>query len=83
VSFLLALTDPRVAFERAPFDHPGICVANGHPDSLQAGDPLPNTSGTQTARALFNVECHPASGQNGLQNRIRPFLNVDQFDPTT
>ena len=45
VAFLLALTDQRVAFERAPFDHPGICVANGHPDNLQVGDPLPNTAG--------------------------------------
>jgi len=82
VSFLLALTDQRVAFERAPFDHPGICVPNGHPDNLQAGEPLPNAGGTQTARALFIVECHQASGANGLQNRIRPFLNVDQRDPT-
>ncbi|HEY3060963.1 MAG TPA: cytochrome c peroxidase [Chloroflexota bacterium] len=85
VSFLLALTDPRVAFERAPFDHPGICVANGHPGnevSTQAGDPLPSTGGTQTARALFFVECHPASGANGLQNRLQPFLGVNQFDAT-
>jgi cytochrome c peroxidase len=83
VSFLLALTDPRVAFERAPFDHPGICVANGHPGNdtrTQAGDPLPGDG--PAARALFVVECHPASGANGLQNRIRPFLNVNQFDPT-
>jgi cytochrome c peroxidase len=30
VAFLQALTDPRVACHRAPFDHPGITVANGH-----------------------------------------------------
>jgi cytochrome c peroxidase len=83
VAFLLALTDRRVAFERAPFDHPGICVADGHPGnetSTQAGDPLPG-DGPQ-ARALFIVECHQASGANGLQNRIQPFLGVNQFDPT-
>jgi len=83
VAFLMALTDQRVAFERAPFDHPGICVANGHPGSetsTQAGETLPGDG--PAARALFNVECHPASGANGLQNRIRPFLGVNQFDPT-
>jgi cytochrome c peroxidase len=30
VTFLQALTDPRVACHMAPFDHPGITVANGH-----------------------------------------------------
>jgi hypothetical protein len=84
VSFLIALTDRRVAFERAPFDHPGICVANGHPGtetSTQAGLELPG--GGPQARALFNVECHAASGANGIPNRLQPFLNVDQFAPRT
>jgi len=83
VAFLLTLTDSRVAFERAPFDHPGICVANGHPGnetSTQAGPALPGDG--PTARALFIVECHGASGANGLQNRIQPFLGVNQFSPT-
>jgi cytochrome c peroxidase len=30
VAFLQSLTDPRVACHMAPFDHPGITVANGH-----------------------------------------------------
>jgi hypothetical protein len=30
VEFLLALTDERVRYERAPFDHPEIFVPNGH-----------------------------------------------------
>ena len=29
VAFLQALTDPRVACHMAPFDHPGLTVANG------------------------------------------------------
>ena len=29
-NFLLTLTDPRVKFERAPFDHPALSVPNGH-----------------------------------------------------
>jgi hypothetical protein len=31
VAFLLALTDERVRYQRAPFDHPEIFVPNGHP----------------------------------------------------
>ena len=34
VAFLEALTDDRVRFRRAPFDHPQIFVPNGHPDSV-------------------------------------------------
>lgn len=30
VEFMKALTDDRVRFERAPFDHPELCVADGH-----------------------------------------------------
>jgi cytochrome c peroxidase len=31
VAFLLALTDERVRYQRAPFDHPELFVPNGHP----------------------------------------------------
>ncbi len=30
VFFLMTLTDPRVAHERAPFDHPSLVVVNGY-----------------------------------------------------
>jgi cytochrome c peroxidase len=30
VAFLKALTDPRVRFEKAPFDHPQLFIPNGH-----------------------------------------------------
>jgi hypothetical protein len=30
VAFLKALSDDRVRFQRAPFDHPFLCVPNGH-----------------------------------------------------
>uniref|UniRef100_Q02AY3 Cytochrome c domain-containing protein n=1 Tax=Solibacter usitatus (strain Ellin6076) TaxID=234267 RepID=Q02AY3_SOLUE len=33
VAFLKSLTDDRVRFERAPFDHPELCVPTGYPDS--------------------------------------------------
>lgn len=31
IAFLYSLTDPRVKYERAPFDHPQLLVPNGHP----------------------------------------------------
>ena len=31
VAFLESLTDERVLYRRAPFDHPQLFVPNGHP----------------------------------------------------
>jgi cytochrome c peroxidase len=36
VAFLESLTDERVLFRRAPFDHPQLVVPNGHPGSSSA-----------------------------------------------
>ena len=45
VAFLKALTDDRVRHERAPFDHPELCVPDGHPETddgaLLAGEIAP------------------------------------------
>lgn len=39
VAFLEALTDERVLYQRAPFDHPQLFVPNGHPgDSISTID---------------------------------------------
>ena len=39
VAFLKALTDERVRFQKAPFDHPQLFVPNGHPtNQLQVTD---------------------------------------------
>jgi hypothetical protein len=38
VAFLLALTDERVRWERAPFDHPQLFVPDGHERAIP-GDP--------------------------------------------
>jgi cytochrome c peroxidase len=83
VNFLLALTDPRVATESAPFDHPQICVSNGHPDSqtsVRAGPNLPGFQQGGAPRALFNVECHAATGRDGGA-RLQPFLGANQQSP--
>lgn len=40
LDFLLSLTDPRVAYEQAPFDHPELVIPHGH-----AGDHLATSGG--------------------------------------
>jgi len=49
VAFLKALSDDRVKYDRAPFDHPELCVPAGHletgPGMLTAGgDPFPRSA---------------------------------------
>jgi len=80
VAFLVALTDERVAFERAPFDHPGLCVANGQQgdsNSVKVGPRLPG--GGPTAVAADQILCVPPTGANGRLNRLTPFLNANPF----
>lgn len=59
VAFLKSLTDERVRFDRAPFDHPELTVTNGHPG---------NSSGVVndgTGKATVNTLKIPAVGRNG------------------
>jgi cytochrome c peroxidase len=82
VAFLLALTDERVAFERAPFDHPSICVADGANGSftrVDSGSALPGSGVGGIARAQDNVTCFGATGAAGRATRLEPFLDVNQF----
>jgi cytochrome c peroxidase len=76
VEFLKALTDDRVRFERAPFDHPSLCVAVGYAEN-PPGVLTPDTSaeGTPAAAAdLFGLV--PAVGQGG--NRV-PLQTFDEL----
>lgn len=72
IDFLLALTDERVRWERAPFDHPQLLVPNGHQAKV-SGDP-------RRVRVLTDdmIEI-PAVGRDGrtqLQGPLRPFLDA-------
>ncbi|WDD35695.1 cytochrome c peroxidase [Nostoc sp. UHCC 0926] len=59
VAFLKALTDERVRYEKAPFDHPQLFVPNGHPgDSTYVTD-------DGTGKATDSLLEIPAVGQNG------------------
>lgn len=58
-AFLVALTDPRVAAQRAPFDHPQLFVPNGHP--TQGGRVIDDGHGVATD----GLEEIPAVGIEG------------------
>jgi hypothetical protein len=69
VAFLKSLTDDRVRYERAPFDHPGLTLLpNGHP-----GDNNAVTSSGTPPRARDNFTSIPAVGAAGLSSPMQPF----------
>lgn len=76
VEFMLALTDDRVLLKRAPFDHPSICMTNGH---KSIGRRISRNG--STTKSMDTMECLPSVGKNGVKRQfaLRPFLNVDHF----
>lgn len=70
VAFLESLTDERVRFERAPFDHPELRVPHGH-----AGDASVVSGGHALGAdlALDRVLVIPAVGAAGRQDPLLPF----------
>ena len=70
VVFLKTLTDERVRWERAPFDHPGIRVPNGHLD--QGSSAL----GDQNAEDEFLII--PPVGRNGRSQEEGPLQSFEQ-----
>lgn len=71
VDFLLSLTDERVRWEMAPFDHPQLFVADGHTERIP-GNPK------RTRILADNMMEIPAVGAAGRQAQglppLRPFL---------
>lgn len=59
VAFLVSLTDDRVRYQRAPFDHPQLFVTDGHP-----GDQNTVTN-DGTGQATVTMLELPAVGRNG------------------
>ncbi len=73
VAFLRnGLTDQRVLYEQAPFDHPQLFVPNGHPGDQFSAIPSNDTNGTPTATdQLLEI---PAVGRNGVATPQNNFL---------
>jgi hypothetical protein len=78
VAFMKSLTDDRVRFERAPFDHPQLFITNGHPGDQNA---VTDDGRGQATTKLVEL---PAVGRNGLSTPQPNFLGVtSQQSPTT
>jgi cytochrome c peroxidase len=68
VAFLKTLTDDRVRYERAPFDHPSLKVPHG-----AKGDNV-TVQSTDGVKAIDEFLSVPAVGSAGLTTPIKPFL---------
>jgi cytochrome c peroxidase len=68
VAFLKSLTDDRVRYEKAPFDHPSLKVPNGHKGDNTA---VQTTDGVKAIDEFMSL---PAVGATGLAAPIKPFL---------
>jgi cytochrome c peroxidase len=73
VTFLLALSDDRVRYQRAPFDHPSICIPHG-----QVGDEK-SVSKDSAGNAIDVMVCLPAVGASGVKTPLATFLNLDPY----
>jgi hypothetical protein len=74
VAFMLALTDERVRYNRAPFDHPALCVPNGaEGDQTTVVESTPGSGEAKDAAPL----CLPAVGATGSATPNQPFLGLD------
>ncbi|HXB69865.1 MAG TPA: cytochrome c peroxidase [Candidatus Acidoferrales bacterium] len=71
VAFLKALTDDRVRFEKAPFDHPGLTVPNG-----QTGNELTVKASNGTIYAIDDTLVIPAVGAAGRAAKNLPALGT-------
>jgi uncharacterized protein (TIGR03437 family) len=71
VAFLKALSDDRVRFERAPFDHPELCVPDGHVPLPAGLAPYPSPIFTQSAADRWVGL--PATGANGNRVPLQTF----------
>lgn len=67
VAFMKSLTDERVRYHRAPFDHPQLLIINGHPGN-QFG-----VTNDGTGAATDQITELPAAGRNGI-TPLRNFL---------
>ena len=77
VAFLVSLTDERVRYERAPFDHPQLFITNGHPGDQNAATDDGSGQATVTLLEL------PAVGRNGITTPQPNFLGVYSDGSTT
>jgi hypothetical protein len=71
VNFLIALTDERVRFEREPFDHPQLCIPDGHVGDENQVKEFPPGYARDDPRCVAEV------GKNGRPAPLGTFLDLD------
>ena len=79
-NFLIALTDERVRYQKAPFDHPQLNVLNGHVGNelaVTAGNPLANSGAGLAQDQILSVDPVGADGASSpllpFKDRLPPF----------
>ncbi len=73
VAFMKALTDDRVRFQRAPFDHPALCVPTGHAEAAP-GILAADTSDPWFVLSAIDRWAHiPAVGREGETVPLQTF----------
>jgi hypothetical protein len=70
VAFMKALSDDRVAFERAPFDHPSLCVPVGYE---QVAGTVAADAAARGPVAADSWALVPAIGRDGNPVRLQTF----------
>ncbi|RMH95521.1 MAG: T9SS C-terminal target domain-containing protein [Calditrichaeota bacterium] len=75
-AFMTALTDDRVRYQRAPFDHPEIFIPHGH-----VGDELLVSADPTTGNGEDEFLHLPAVGAAGSATPLTTFLGLDPLGP--
>ncbi|WP_123599580.1 cytochrome-c peroxidase [Pseudomonas frederiksbergensis] len=74
----IGLTDPRVAWEQAPFDHPSLVVPQGHvgdENAVTARPVSPKISTRQALDAPISLKPIGAEGRAATEGPLQPFYN--------
>jgi cytochrome c peroxidase len=79
LDFLLSLTDERVRYERAPFDHPALQVTHGHVGDHVAASPGNPLDGALAKDELLVI---PAVGANGRPTPLESFEAILLPEPS-
>lgn len=78
VAFLKALTDERVRWESAPFDHPSLDIPNGAiGDDIDVGDGLAGILAGESSDNMVTLPATGAGGRTALDGPVKGFLADD------
>ena len=76
VAFLKALSDDRVSYEQAPFDHPSLCLPNGAAETSPGVLAADTSDPRFTSSAVEKFALIPAVGQGGNKVPLQTFAEL-------